>query len=136
MAKHGRPFNISKWSKGVQKGPKGSKMVNLDVFDHLEPFWVGVDPIGPFQTKNDFLFKSTPAKPYFVLMGQQIDFCPEWSKSVQMGPKGSQHLGLIFWTFLDLFGPLWNVNKPAMFGHFLCFIDVFFWVTLYILTTF
>ena len=65
--------------------PKGSEMVNLDVFDHLEPFWVGVDPIGPFQTRDDFFLKSTSAKPYFVLMGQQIDFCLKW-----IGPKGSQ----------------------------------------------
>ena len=59
-------------------------MVNLDFFDHL----------GPFQTKNDFLLKSTSAKPYIlcrhVLMGQQIDFCLKWSKSVQVGPHGSQ----------------------------------------------
>ena len=115
-----------------QSSPKWSEMGNLYVFDHLGLFWVCLDTFGPFQTKNDFWFKSTSAKPYFVLMGQQIDFCPEWSKSVQMGPKGSQHLGLIFWTFLDLFGPLWNVNKPAMFGHIFCFIGAFqFWDTLY-----
>ena len=42
-------------SKGVQKGPKGSKMVNLSVFDHLGPFWAHLDPFGPFQTKMNFL---------------------------------------------------------------------------------
>ena len=65
-------------------------MVNLDVFDLLGPFCTRLGPFGPFETKNDFLLKSTPGKPYFVPMGQQIDFCPKWSKSVQMGPKGSQ----------------------------------------------
>ena len=65
-------------------------MVNLDVFDHLGPFWARVDPFGPFQTKNDFLLKNTSAKRYFVLLEQQIDFCLKWSKSVQMDPKGSQ----------------------------------------------
>ena len=102
MAKHGRLVNIPKWSE----------MVNLVVFDHLGPFWARLDPFGPFQTKNDFLLKSTSAKPYFVLKGQQIDFCLKWSKSVQMGPKGSQivknilvyHFGP-FWTLLDPFGP-------------------------------
>ena len=37
--------------KVVQKGPKGPKMVNLSVIDHLGPFWAHLDPFGPFQTK-------------------------------------------------------------------------------------
>ena len=36
MAEHGRPVNVPKWSK---KGPKGTKMVDPSVFDHLGPFW-------------------------------------------------------------------------------------------------
>ena len=55
MAKHGRLVNVPKWSKRVQKGPKGSKMANLSVFDHLGPFWAHLDPFGPFQTKMNFL---------------------------------------------------------------------------------
>ena len=90
MAKHGTLVNIPKWSKGVQRSPKGSKMVNLDVFDHLGPCWARLDPFGPFQTKNDFLLKSASAKHYFVLVGRQIGFCLKWPKSVQMDPKGSQ----------------------------------------------
>ena len=43
-------------------------MVNLSVFDHLGPFWAHLDPFGPFQTKIDFLLRSTFAKPYFVLL--------------------------------------------------------------------
>ena len=38
-----------------QSGPKGSKMVNLSVFDHLGPFWAHLDPFGPFQTTMNFL---------------------------------------------------------------------------------
>ena len=38
-----------------QSGPKGSKMVNLDVFDNLGPFWAHMDTFGPFQTKIKFL---------------------------------------------------------------------------------
>ena len=34
MAKHGRLVKV------VQNGPKGTKMANLSVFDHLGPFWV------------------------------------------------------------------------------------------------
>ena len=50
-----------------QSGPKGSEMVNLDVFDHLGPFWAPLNPFGPIQTEKDFVLKSTSAKPYFVL---------------------------------------------------------------------
>ena len=39
----------------VQKGPKGTKMAKLGVFDHLGPFWAHLDPFGPFQTKIIFL---------------------------------------------------------------------------------
>ena len=50
----GCPIRQTKWQdcqhfKVVQRGPKGSKMVNLDVFDHLGPFWARLDPFGPFQ---------------------------------------------------------------------------------------
>ena len=38
-----------------QSGPKGTKMVNLSVFDHLGPFWAHMDPFGPFQTKMNCL---------------------------------------------------------------------------------
>ena len=46
-----------------QRGPKGSDIVNQDVFYHLGPFWARVDLFGPFQTKNDFLLESTSANP-------------------------------------------------------------------------
>ena len=41
--------------------------------------------------------------------------------SSQMVPNGQKHLGLPFWTLLGLFWPIWNVYKPAMFGHFCLF---------------
>ena len=40
-------------------------------------------------------------------------------------PNGQKHLGWPFWTLLDPFGPLWNVDKPAMFGHFWSKMDHF-----------
>ena len=91
-------------SKVVHRGPKGSEMVNLDVSHHLGPFWARLDAFGPLETKNNLLLKSTSAKPYFVLMGQQIDFCLKWSKSVQMGSKGSNLSKTTRFTILDPFG--------------------------------
>ena len=91
------------------------------------------DPCGPYWTisndSNDFLLKSTSAKSYFVLMGQQIDFCLKWSKSVQIGPKRSKifrnisvfHFGP-FWTPLDHFGMLTSLPCLAIF---VCFIGAF-----------
>ena len=58
-----------------QSGPKGTKMVNLYVLDHLEPFWAYLGPFEPFQTKNEFLLLSTSVKPYFVYLGQKNHFC-------------------------------------------------------------
>merc|ERR1712112_272309 len=90
LDQNGQTWQACQRSKVVQKGPKGSKMVNLSVFDHLGPFWAPLDPFGPFQTKIDFLLRSTSAKPNFVHLGQKNHFCLKWSKRVQMGPKGSQ----------------------------------------------
>ena len=50
--KNGQTWQACQNSKVVQRGLKGSEMVNPDVFDHLGPF-------GPFQTKNGFLLKIT-----------------------------------------------------------------------------
>ena len=67
LAKHGRPVNVPKWSKKIQKGPKWSLMV----------------------------------------------------------PNDQKDFGWPFWSFLDPFGPLWSVDKPAMFGHFWSKMDHF-----------
>ena len=100
--KHGRLFNLSKWSKRVIKGPKSQP---LCFFTFFGPFWAHMDPFGPFQTKIDSLLRSTSAKPYFVHLGQKIHFCLKWRKRVQMGPKGS---------------PLWMKGPPSdpYFGQF------------------
>ena len=52
MAKHSRLVNLPKWSKGVQKG---SKMINLDVFDKLGLFRANLDTFRPFRTKINLL---------------------------------------------------------------------------------
>ena len=68
IAKHGRLVNIPKWSKGAQKGPKWSTWKFLTIWDPCGPCWTISND------SNDFLLKSTSAKSYFVLMGQQIEF--------------------------------------------------------------
>ena len=56
----GWPKNVPFWTKhgrlvNVQSGPKGTKMFNLSVFDHLGPFWAHRDLFGSFQTKMNCL---------------------------------------------------------------------------------
>ena len=53
--KKGQTWQACQHSKVVQKGPKGTKMVNLSVFDHMEPFWAHLDHFGQFQTRIDIL---------------------------------------------------------------------------------
>ena len=52
VAKDSRLVNAPNWSKRVQKGPKWLAMV---FFYHLVPFWVHLNPFGPFQTRMNFL---------------------------------------------------------------------------------
>ena len=47
-----------------------------------------------------------------------VQKCQDGPKRV---PNCQKHLGLSFWTLLDPFGLLWNVDKPDMFGHFCLF---------------
>ena len=55
--KNGRTPQACQHSRVVQRGPKGSEMVNLDVFvvDNLGPLWAHLDTFGPFQTKINLL---------------------------------------------------------------------------------
>ena len=48
--KKGQTWQACQHSKVVQKGPKGTKMVNLNVFDHLGPI---LGPSGPFWTVSN-----------------------------------------------------------------------------------
>ena len=87
MAKHVMLVNVPNWSKGVQRVWNGQPRCFLTISVPFGPIWTLSDH---FKQKW-FLLKSAFAKPYFVLMRQQIDvFFLKWSKSVQMGPKGSQ----------------------------------------------
>ena len=97
-------------------GTKGTKMFNISVFDHLGPFLAHLDPFGPFQTKMIFLPQRDKVGFDVGASEQKINFCLKWSKSVQMGPKGSQMVKTVRLAIFYPFGPLWNVDKPAMFG--------------------
>ena len=86
----GQTWQACQHSKVAQKGPKGTKMVNLSVFDHLGPFWAHLDPFGPFQTKMKFLPQIDKVGFGGGASEQKINFCLKWSKRVQRGSKGSQ----------------------------------------------
>ena len=80
-----------------QKGPKGSKMANLSVFDHLGPFWVHLDPFGPFQTKMNFLpqmdkvgFGGGASEQKNQFLFEMVTKGPEGPKRV---PNDQKHLG-------------------------------------------
>ena len=79
--KDGQTWQACKHSKVVRNGQPRC-------FLPLGPFWACLDPFGPvwtlldhFKQKMIFLLKSTSAKPNFVLIKQQIDFCLKWPKS-------------------------------------------------------
>ena len=88
-----------------QSGPKGTKMVNLSVFDHLGPFWAHLDTCGPFQT-NIYLSNLMQLNPTLsisgktIILSEMVQKGPDWPKR---GPKWSKALRL---TILVPFGPL------------------------------
>ena len=60
--------------------------------DYLGPFWAHLDTFGPFRTKINLLSRKDKA------CEQKIIFRFKWSKS-----------------------GIWNLDKPAVFGHFCLF---------------
>ena len=105
--KNGQTWQACQRSKVVQKGPKRTKIVNPSVFGHLRPFRAHLDFFGPFQTKINFLLRSTSAKAYFVHLGQTIHFCLKWSNRVQIGPKWPK---IVNNTYVDHLGPFWTLS--------------------------
>ena len=78
-------------SKVVQKGLKGTKMVNLSMFGHLGSFWAHLDPFRPFQTNwtnLGLLMCFGAKKSVFVWIG------PKGSRWAQKGPKSPKTLML------------------------------------------
>ena len=100
-------------------------MVNLDDFDNMGPFFAHLDTFGPFQTKINLLLYEDKVGFGGSAFEQENHFLFEMVPKDPDGPKrvpnGQKQLSLPFRTLLDPFGPLWNVDKPAMFGHFCLF---------------
>ena len=108
-----------------QSGPKGSKR---DQNGQPKCFWsfgTLLGPSGPFWTisnKNWFFAPKHLRQTLLCQFGARISFLSEMVQKGPDGPKrvpnGQKHLGWPFWSLLDPFGPLWNADRPAMFGQF------------------
>ena len=92
-------------SKVVQRGPKGTKMVNLSLFDHLGP---RLGPSGPFWTisdKNDFFAPNGQNRVLQRCFGAKYQFLFEMVQRGPDGPKrvpnGQKQLGWPFRTTLE-----------------------------------
>ena len=92
----------------------------LTIWDPFGPIWTLLDHFKQkwfFAQKHLRLTRLCP-------FGEKIDFLPETVQKCPDGPKrvpnGQKHLGWPFWTLLDTFRPLRNVDidKPVMFSHF------------------
>ena len=72
------------------KGSKGTKMVNLSVFDHLGPFWTILD-------KNDFFAPNGQSRGWQRCFGAKYQFLFDTVQKGPVGPKrvpnGQKHLG-------------------------------------------
>ena len=94
----------------------------LTIWDPFGPIWT---LLGHFKQKWIFC----PKWVWRRCFGAKNQFLFEMAQNGPDGPKrvpnGQKHLGWPFWTLLDPFGPLWNVDKPAMFGHFWSKMDHF-----------
>ena len=95
--KKGQIWQACQHSKVVQKGPKGTKMVNLSVFDHLGPIF---GPSGPFRTISD-----------------NNEFCgPKWTKYCFLyREEVKNHVIFICFSFLlsDLSHKIWFLFQPS-----------------------
>ena len=113
-----------------QSGPRGSESAKngQPIWDQFGPIWI---PLDHFKQKLIFCSGAALPNPTLSISGKKNHFRLKWSKRAQMGPKGvpngQKHFGWPFWSLLDPFGPLWSVDRPAMFGHFWSKID-HFWV--------
>ena len=87
----GQTWQACQHSKVVQKGPKGTKMVNPSALDHLGPFLAHLDPFGPFQTKMNFLLQVDKVGFGGGASEQNINFLCEMDILAPLGP---------FWTTL------------------------------------
>ena len=88
-------------------GPKVSKMVNLDVFDNLGPFWT-------ISGKNQFV---APRDLGEMLLSKKVFYCLKWSKKGPHGPKRVLKTKTSGWSFRTLLVTL-EYWQAYYFGHF------------------
>merc|ERR1712004_363920 len=101
--KNGQTWQACQRSKVVQRGPKGTKMVNLSLFDHLGPL---LGPSGPFWTisdKNNFFAPNGQNRVLQRCFRAKYQFLFEMVQKGPDGPKRVDHFGP-FWAPLDHFG--------------------------------
>ena len=114
-----------------QSGPKGFKRVRNGKLSCFWPFGTLLGLSGSFGTisnKKWFFAQKYLCQTLLCTFGatnwflsEMVQKCPDGPQKV---PNCQKHLGLPFRTLLDPFGPLWNVDKPDMYGH-VCFISAF-----------
>ena len=79
--------------------------------------------------ENDFFAPNGQSRGWQRCFGAKYQFLFETVQKGPDGPKrvpnGQKHLGWPFWSLSDPFGPLWSVDKPAMFGPFWSKMDHF-----------
>ena len=115
--------------KVVQKGFKRDQNGQPKYF---WPFGTLLGPSGPFWTisnKNWYFAPKHLCHTILCPFRAKNHFLSEMVQKGLEGPKrvpnGQKHLGWPFWSLLDHFGPLWSVDKPAMFCHFWSKMDHF-----------
>ena len=107
-----------------QSGLRGPKMIPNDqynmfltIWGHFGTIWTLFDH---FTQNLIFCLESTKCFLAKVIWSKK--FCVKWPKRVQMGPKWPQMVkNMLYWSFGIILGPLrplWDIGKPAMFGHF------------------
>ena len=107
-----------KWPKTVRNGQPRYFWSFGTLFGPSEPFWTISNKKWFFAQKH---LRQTLLCPYGAtnwFLSKIVQKDPDGPKRV---PNCQKHLGLPFQTLLDPFGPLQNVEKPAMFGHFCLF---------------
>ena len=72
--KKGQTWQACQRSKVVQRGPKGTKMVNLSLFEHLGLFWAHVDLLDHFKQELIFCSEAPLPTPTLSIWGKKIIF--------------------------------------------------------------
>ena len=123
--KNGQTCQVCQLSKRV-------RIVNQDVFLPFGPLFGPCRPFWTISNKKLFFAKSTSAKPYFVLMGQQIDFCVKqrWANN-SVFEYYSNNIRIPKYSYsysVDIFKPNnIRIRIRVIFSNRIIFVFVFGW---------